>query len=406
MHVLIIEPAFACLALLPMAKKLGHRVSVISAGTDDRIIPLEYRHYIDHLMISDTYQLDHLLIEARRLNSTDKIDGVIPGSEYHICLTALVAHDLHLVGHCIDTVEALRNKYFMRELLAQADVRMPKYALIHSEQDLNTAADTTGFPAVLKPTSMAGGLNVRKVNNLAELKDSYASIKYSGVAEMGHSCDNGLVLESYLSGKMYSVEGFISQHQPHIVSITEKFQCAEPYFIEMGHIVQANLTEEAKGQIYHYVYKVIKALKMVVGVFHLELKVDQDGPAIIEIAGRLPGCRIVDLIRLARDVDLVEIMIKTHLNEPVPQPILSCKTAGIQFFSVPKGANQYSVINGWEALKNIPAFHESTITIDPETIISHPDTFQGRIAHAIFYDEDYDKVAQGMLTAKQLIAVQ
>jgi len=405
MHVLIIEPAFACLALLHTSKKLGHRVSVISADTDDRIIPFEYRHYIDHLVVSDTDHVDTLLVESRKLDRTHKIDGVIPGSEYHVCLTAIVAHDLHLIGHCIDTVEALRNKFIMRELLKHNDIRMPKYALIRSEHSLISAAETTGFPAVLKPTSMAGGLNVRKVNHLAELKDAYLSITHCGVVEMGHSCENGVVLESYINGKMYSIEGFITQNQSYIVSITEKFQCAEPYFIEIGHIVQANLTEEVKKRLCHYVHKVLKSLKMVVGVFHLELKVDQDGPAIIEIAGRLPGCRIVDLIRLAQGVDLVEIMIKTHLNERVSQPVLKGNTAGIQFFSVPKGANQYSVINGWGELKNIPTFYESTITISAGTVIDHPDTFQGRVAHAIFYDESYDKVALAMLRAKELIRI-
>ena len=187
MHLLIIEPAFACLALLPTAKALSHQICVISANQDDRTIPLEYRCYIDNFIIQDTNNIDLLLIEARKLDEFNKVDGVIPGSEYHVSLTAAVAHDLVLPGHSIDTVEALGNKHFMRKLLAYTDVRIPKYALIHSFNDLIFAAEKTGFPAVLKPTSMAGGLNVRKVSNLIELNEAYTAIKNSDLIEMGHS---------------------------------------------------------------------------------------------------------------------------------------------------------------------------------------------------------------------------
>lgn len=405
MHILIIEPAFSCLMLLPKAKALGHHISVISANKADRIIPLEYRCFIDNFIINDTNNIDLLLIEARKINNTAKIEGVLPGSEYHICLTAFVAHDLALPGHCIDTVEALRNKYFMRDLLTSTDVRIPEYRLIHSVHDLITAAQKTGFPAVLKPTSMAGGLNVRKVSSLVELTEAYQTVKNSDIKEMDHSSDNGLLLESYISGKMFSVEGFVSKDQLHIVSITEKLQCAEPSFVEMGHIVQANLSEEEREQIFHYVSRVIKVLKITLGVFHLELKIDQDGPVIIEIAGRLPGCRIVDLIRLARGVDLVEMMVKTHLNQQISRPEFSCNTAGIQFFSVPNGTNQYSTIDGWEKLKDIPCFYESKVSINPCVLIDHPETFNGRVAHAIFCADNYEQVASAMLRARELIKI-
>ena len=56
----------------------------------------------------------------------------------------------------------------MRDLLA-GKVSLPKYHLVNDRIDLASAAGSVGFPAVLKPSALAGSLHVKRVNNAGEL---------------------------------------------------------------------------------------------------------------------------------------------------------------------------------------------------------------------------------------------
>jgi biotin carboxylase len=378
---------------------------VFTANTEDRIIPETYRQYIDNFITLNTNNLDALRAEATKLNATQKIEAIIPGSEYHVSLTAHLANNLGLVGHPIKTVEALRNKYALRDILSQRGVSTPKYALLNSTNDLRAAAEKTGFPAVLKPTQMAGGLNVRRVNNFADLTTAYLEITQHSAEEMGHSTRNGVILESYIPGEIFSVEGFISRDRLTVTSITKKFMCHEPFFVEMGHIVQANLEDAERRAIIEYVEKIFRALEINVGVFHLELKVDQGKPMLIEVAGRLPGDHIVELVQCATGVNLVTAMIQSHLAQPVSETVTRKKYAGIQYFSLPANVDSYSEIEGFDQLNTLPGFVEAQRTVLPNTTIRNPETFNGRVAYVIISGDSYDEVYQALARARDIVNV-
>lgn len=404
-HILIVEPAFSCVALLEKAKSLGHTVSVFTANIRDRTIPVHYHQYVDNFITLDTNNLAALRAGASKLNATQRIEGIIPGSEYHISLTAYLANDLGLLGHPIKTVEALRNKYALRDILSQRGISMPQYTSVNSMDDLHAAAEKIGFPAVLKPTQMAGGLNARRVNNLGELTTAYIEITQDNLEEMGYSTRNGVILESYIPGEIFSVEGFFSRDQLTVISVTKKFMCREPLFVEMGHIVQANIDGVTRETIIEYVKKIFRVLEINVGVFHMELKVEQGKPMLIEVAGRLPGDHIVELIQYATGVNLVTAMVQSHLVQPVSEIVTRQKWAGIQYFSVAKNVNSYSEIEGFDQLNSLPGFIEAQQIVLPNTIIHHPETFNGRVAYVIVCNDSYDKVFQVLTSAREIVNV-
>ena len=90
-NLLIIQPAFSCLALLPAAKALGHNVTVMTANVGDRIIPLEFASFINQSIVVDTNDYEAILESLPR---DVEFDAVIPGSEYHVVLSAKLADKL------------------------------------------------------------------------------------------------------------------------------------------------------------------------------------------------------------------------------------------------------------------------------------------------------------------------
>jgi hypothetical protein len=122
------------------------------------------------------------------------------------------------------------------------------------------------------------------------------------------------LLEAYVDGPEFSVEGYVTGGQVHFVSVTEKLLSAEPYFVELGHIVQANLSESTIHAIKCYTTRVVNALGVNLGPVHCEIRLGQKGPVVMELAARLAGDRICDLIDLALGVSLPRIMIETYLS--------------------------------------------------------------------------------------------
>jgi biotin carboxylase len=401
-RVLIIEPGFSCLALLPTSKQLGHDVITFSASEGDRRIPEPYKKDIDQLITVDTNNITKIEEEARKIFVKAPFQAIIPGSEYHVCIAAILANKFDLPACPIESVNALRDKYFMRQYLANAGgIRMPKYYFIKSESDLKSGLAHVGAPAIIKPTGLAGGLHVKKVANLQELVSAYAEIHRINMTEMGNSALKGVMIEEFIGGKPFSVEGVVSASNITILSITEKISTPGPYFVEMGHIVQANLDDNTSAKIITYVNSVIKALKMQMGVFHLELKLDEAGPVIIEIAGRLPGDHICDLIKMSRGVDFAEIMVRTHLGEKISLSLSEQGYSGIRYFS--SSDAMIGEIENPAVLKELPGFKKFEVILAPGTANEFPNTFLSRYAYAIFNGPSYKLVHDSMQKAASLI---
>lgn len=412
MHVLIIEPAFSCLRLLPLAQQYGLHVTVFTANTVNRYVPTPYYQYINQMITVDTNNLDEVMKQAKFLHRNHLIDGIIPGSEYAVVIAAKLAAYFGLPGHDVTTIQAFRNKADMREMLEDSGIRIPNYYVISSAEKLEEAARTTLFPAVIKPTSMAGSLNVFKVKNLDELREVYSTIKNSTLEEMGHSSRNGIILEEYISGKEYSVEGYISNSdgkpKVQILSITEKFLTPEPTFVEIGHIVKANIDPTIAKQISTYIDALAQKLNVTMGVMHWEIKVDDNGPVLIEGAVRPGGCNITTLLQLTTSIDLVEVMLLSHLGlplEPALQGSPSYKVAGIQFFMMDNHHNCYATLTGESKLQQLASYVDYQVTALPYKQIAHPETFEGRIAYVIFAGLTYEEVLTAMQAAQRCMQI-
>ena len=397
--ILIIEPSTSGYALIKSAKTLGCFVMVMSADTDERVIPADFKKDIDQFIQVDTNCLDAILSKTQALQK--KPDAVIPGFEIYVDIAAMIAKHFELLHVDTSAVKALRNKWVMRNKLKDASVRVPQYWKICSERDIDQYSHDFCFPLVIKPIDQSGSVHVSKVNSLEALKTAYQNMCAETWTEMAKGVGTHAIVETYISGKEYSVEGYLNQDVV-VVSITEKTTTKPPYFVEMRHIVSANLSEQAAKTIEDYVRRVVKALKINCGVFHAEIKVDEVGPVLIEIAGRLAGDRICDLIQLAKGVDLRDMMIYSHLGMPILQSeSLSQQYAGIQYFSIDH--NNYKQVDGLDVLEALPGFYDFQRYYQKGQLVPALNSFLGRVAACVFTAKDYETLVARLDDATKVL---
>jgi biotin carboxylase len=403
----IVEPASAGLDLISRGHALGLKVIVLSHDAGDRRVPAPVLRLASRLVVVDTNDDQAVMRAAVELHRREPLSAVLPGFEYYVPLAARLSALLGLPGLPPDTVDALRYKDRMRAALRERGIRSPRSAIATGPGQLPAAAAAVGFPCVLKPPDLSGSLHVAKAESLAELQSAYAAMTTDLVADFGRRPSSRVLLEEYVAGPELSVEGIVQDGDVHFVSITEKLLGPEPYFLEVGHIVQAQLPPAAVQAIRSYTEEVVRALGITLGPFHAELRLTGQGPVLIEIAARLPGDHICDLILRARGVDLRRSMIAAYLGQAVPVPASLTDPvrgyAGIHFFTR-EDLDRYDRVEGIEALRREPGFEELELLIPPGESIPRPTSFRSRIAYAIFTAPTYEMLKRRLARADRTVA--
>lgn len=393
--ILFIEPYGAVNSLLKRAIHGGHQVVVFTSNTDLRIVSRQVRE-TSHLIIQVDTASDRKVRQlGQYLGSQERIHAVIPGFEYFVPQAARLSRDLNLPGLTPAKVINLRSKYFMRQALKKAKLACPRFVLVKSMKELPAALSKIGFPAICKPVDAAGSVHVRKVNTLSEAEEHARRILEGQDQLWGYPLAKVLLVEEYISGPEYSAEGLIQDGKLFFYSFTEKFVSDQNEFIEIGHITNVPLDPSLKKTIEDYLAGVLKALEANHCPFHAEFRINEGGqPVLMEVAARLAGDRIADLIGFAHEVNYLDAVLANYLGEKLSLPELGHHLAGIRFFYRPKTAS-YSAIEGLDEVRKFPLEELSFYYKAGQAIPDFPKPLR-RLGHAILKSDHYESLVNNL----------
>lgn len=386
----IVEPVSSGLGLIDAAVARGMPVTVFSFGREDRCLPPAYADRVARVVPVDTNDEAALAEALAAAHRRQPFAGVLPGFEYFVPAVARINARLGLPGLPARDADVLRLKDRMRRRLADAGVRVPRFAHAAAAEDLPGAAEAVGFPAVIKPVDAAGSVHVTRVETLAELRDAFAAMRAETRRDLGRDLGGTVQIEEYVPGPEVSVEGIVlADGRPAVVSITEKRLGPEPHFVELGHVVEADLSAARRAAIERATASVTTALGVTLGPFHCEFRLGADQPVAIELGARLAGDRICDLIELAKGVSLADAMIDAYCGRS--WAALAPRrngVAAIRFFTAP-GLARLGAIEGADALARLEGVVRHALTAKPGDAVMPPVDFRCRLGWAIVEAEHH-----------------
>lgn len=386
------EPMSSGYGLLAAARRLGIEVVVASFDAGDRRLSADLRELIDVLIVLDTNDEAGLTEAVLALHAEHPFSGIMPGFEFYVDTVARLADRLGLPGLPVTSIEALRNKTTMRERTRAAGLRVPRYAEAADATGLLAAADQVGFPAVLKPNRSAGSVHVSRVDGPDELRRAYEWLLADTRTDLGRGLDGRVLLEEYVDGPEVSVEGYVADGEVVIASVTGKLLGPEPNFVEVGHIVQADLGPDERGAVEAYVRSACSALGVTLGPFHCELRLPGGEPVLIELGARLAGDHICDLVESVTGISLPRVMLAQYagldLAEVAPVSAPRAKCAAIHFFTA-GGRTTFNAALGLEALRDSSEVEEVALYLAPGDSIEPSEDFRCRIGHVIYHADSY-----------------
>jgi biotin carboxylase len=387
-RILVVEAVSGGSTLIKAAHALGIRAVLASHDAEDRTVSDDLRALVEAVLVVDTNDQAALERAAKKLHATTPVSGVLPGCDVYVPAAARVAAVLGLPGLPPGTVDEVRDKSLMRARAAAAGLRVPRFREVSSADQIALAAREIGFPCVIKPVNESGSIHVSRADNLAGLQAAYERLSTDERLDLGRRLTGRVLVEQYISGDEYSVEGYVLDGTVHTAALTRKLLGPEPNFVELGHLTPARLDPDATREVFAYVRQVAEALHLTTGLFHCELRLSPGGPVLIEIGARLPGDHIADLVELTTGLSLPRVALAAALGidpaELCAQGTPRAQSTGIRFFTAPEGVAEYHELKGWDELAGRADIVATELAIRPGESIPAPGDFRSRIGHAIF----------------------
>lgn len=245
---------------------------------------------------------DDALDEVERL-LTGSVDGVLTFDERYVELTAGLVERLGLPGATRDAVRTLKDKAALREVTAGRPYAV-RFGVARSAAEAREVAGGIGYPVVLKPRALGGSIGVVKVDSPADLAAAFALADGARVGDLA-SAHLGVLVEEYVDGPEISVDASVSGGRTRLHVVADKLLGAEPYFEEVGHVVPS--VRAHAPEVLATVEDVHRLSGFDDGVSHVELRLTDRGPRLIEANARLGGDLIPYLGLLATGVDVARV---------------------------------------------------------------------------------------------------
>jgi biotin carboxylase len=354
---------------------------------------------IDYLEVrtSDFKALENCVL---KVVGREKIAGVYSSSEYYIEAAARIAELLRLPGESHAIVAGCRNKHTQRESLRRAEVFVPKFRRAQSHEEAMSALDEIPLPVIVKPTFGTGSVGVRLCRSVEEVVSHATTLLNQGFNERGLPAPKEILIEEYLAGPEYSVEVFGT----HVLGITAKHLSEEPMFVEAGHDFPAMLSADLAASIRETALRSLQAVGLSWGPAHIEMRVVEGHPAIIEINPRLAGGFIPELVRNAHGIDLIRETLKHAIGlRPNLKPA-SNGYAAIRFVTN-SGQGNITRVEGLESAGGMPGIVDVKLYKNVGDMIQVRGDFRDRIGHVIASGNAFDQAVQTVEAAHARIRV-
>lgn len=285
-----------------------------------------------------------------RAAEVHRIDGIMTlASDMPMQSVAAVCHKMGLAGISTETALMATNKALMRDALKNNGVPIPRYFRVKTKEEFFNAVKavcTDRTRCIAKPVDNSGS---RGVNLIVDDYALDAAYEYS----RGFSRSGEVVVEEFMEGAEVSVETFAVNGNISVIQITDKVTTGAPYFVEMAHSQPSQLSADIKAKIVEVAIAANRAIGLLNGPSHTEIKITRNGPQIVEIGARLGGDFITTyLVPLSTGVDMVESNIRFALGEDVDIMPKYNRGAAIRFFD--SGIGTVHEVKGIEEAEKTP----------------------------------------------------
>jgi biotin carboxylase len=352
------------------AKKLGwelafatDRCKSLDDPWQDHAIPVKFH---------DAEQ-ETSLAKIARASGQSRFDGVVAVGDRPVVLASLAAEQLGVLGNPPAAARVSTSKLLTRDALDRAGLPVPWFVRVGVDAPVDDALARAHFPCVIKPVALAGSRGVVRADDEAAFREAFARVRAllerRDVRVHRNPDHRSVLLEGYIPGDEYAIEGIMRRGDFAPLALFDKPDpLVGPFFEETIYVTPSRLEAGQQQRIFHTVGAACRAIGLRHGSVHAEVRVNESGVFVLEVAARPIGGLCARALRFVDEEDadgapitLEELLLRHAVGEPIDAWHREPCASGVMMIPVPR-RGQLKAVEGLENARAVPGVEGVIIT--------------------------------------------
>ena len=264
------------------------------------------------------------------------IDAVLAVDDSGVVLAAKIAQTLGLPHNDPAAAEAARDKFRMRTLMAAAGVPCPWFRLYSTADDPNLTATEVPYPCVVKPLHLNGSRGVIRADDPAQFVAAWRRLARLLAQEYPGEGAQPYLVEAFIPGFEVALEGMLDGGELTVLALFDKPDPLDgPFFEETLYVTPSRLSQGVQEAIAACAGDAARAIGLRTGPVHAELRVNQQGPWLLEVNGRSIGGLCGQTLRFDLDTSLEEVILRQACGLPWKPSQTGGRASGVMMIPIP-----------------------------------------------------------------------
>jgi hypothetical protein len=350
---------------------------------------------------------------AARLREHDP-DGVVSLHDADLVWTARLAAALDRPFHGVDTAIALTDKAAQRTALAAAGLVVPSFLTIPEDVDAAAIAGSARsfpYPAVLKPRRGQESRDTLPVGSFHELSEMLTGLR----GRSGEPAEE-YILEQFvpdphepLGGDGFapfvSVETVVERGRVAHAAISARTPFLWP-FRETGYCTPTEIQPVLQEEILRVAGEAARALGVTQACLHIEIKLTDDGPVVIEVNGR-PGGGMSEMLERASGFSILRTALLLALGMPVglEGPVACTRVGYLLYVFPPDGTTWIDSVDGLPELRAVEGVDEIVLVRGPGRHVDWREGSEAHVFHLTGTTRDHDELRRLIAATTELVRI-
>ena len=298
---------------------------------------------------------------------TRPLRAVVGVDDEGVLLAALASEALGLPHNSVASVRATRHKHEMRAALAGAGLPSPRYRVFSTEDDPAEVCGSVAYPCVLKPVFLSASRGVIRADGpeafIAAFRRIAAILAEPRTAARGGGVARTILVEDYIPGGEVALEGLLVKGDLKTLALFDKPDPLKgPFFEETLYVTPSRLPEDLQEEVERQTGAAARAVGLREGPVHAELRFNEAGVWVVEVAARSIGGLCSRALRFGTGMSLEGVILRHAAALPMRSLRRDRRAAGVMMMPIPR-RGALREVRGLEAARQTPGVEGVTITV-------------------------------------------
>src|SRR2546425_2813809 len=292
-------------------------------------------------MLGVTFEhVDRAVAAIARFAARHPLDAIVAVDDTGTVVAAAASAALGLAGNSVEPVRASRDKGRARERFAAAGLLTPRFQTFGSDADPAAVAASVRYPCVVKPVDLSGSRGVIRADDADECVAAFTRVatlvRSPDVCRPG-SAPQSILVEDFIPGAEFALEGLLRGGVLEVLAIFDKPDPLDgPFFEETIYVTPSRQPDAVQAEMAHTVQRATRALGLTEGPVHPEVRRNQAGTFMLEVAARSIGGLCARTLRFGMGVSLEELILRHAVGLPIQSLRREDRAAGVLMLPIPR----------------------------------------------------------------------